>query len=170
MSTPSRITRSRKGKEREITSPVPTLGEIQYDLCCLVEGQPRAFFVDVPGDATIHRLKELVLEDGINNDERNIRVVDLELLKVSSIPHSSVNFAAHCSVFSQVNVDLKDFKSRGRSLSEIAFETEDEGVQILDEFMVVSDYWPSEPPHRILTVFVKSPDSGEQRPVAAMYE
>jgi Crinkler effector protein N-terminal domain len=99
MSTPTRVTRSKKGKDREISTPSPAqtiskakLGKHQLSshasrrLRCLIEGEPPVFLVSLPSDSDIGDLKELVHEKGINAAERTILAKDLELLKVSCIP------------------------------------------------------------------------------------
>jgi hypothetical protein len=110
MSTPSLGTRSRASKEREVPVPVPTqttskvvLGEHHLSsdsrrLNCLIEGEPPIFTVTVPNGSGIHDLKKFIHESGINSAECAILAKDLQLLKVSSVPHSSVNVAAHFSV------------------------------------------------------------------------
>lgn len=97
-STPSRVTRSRKVEDHEVSTPGPAqttsktkLGKSDASrrLRCLIEGEPPIFQVALPKDKDIGDLKELVYEKGINTAKRSILAKDLVLLKVSST-HSPV--------------------------------------------------------------------------------
>jgi hypothetical protein len=94
---PSHGTRSKKGKERKVSAPVPAkttskvlLGEQHLSsdsrrLRCLVEGEPSIFRVAAPTDSDIDDLKKLVYEGGINSAEHALHAKDLVLLNVSAI-------------------------------------------------------------------------------------
>ena len=98
MSTSSYSTRSKKGKSREVSVPVPAqtkskgmLGKhrlssdnVSLELCCLIEGEAIPFIVTVPGNKIIAYFKELVHEEGIGVTDPPILAKALVLQKVTT--------------------------------------------------------------------------------------
>ena len=60
------------------------INDTHRDLWCFIKGDPNAFEVTAPVDASIARLKKLVWEQRKNGVLREIDAADLVLLKVSS--------------------------------------------------------------------------------------
>ena len=64
--------------------PVPAMtNDTHRDLWCFIKGDPNAFEVTAPINASIARLKKLVWEQRKNGVLRGIDAADLVLLKVS---------------------------------------------------------------------------------------
>ena len=114
--------------------------------------------VRVLGNELIADLKWDIHEQGISA-LRLILAKDLVLLKVSHILEYSENIAAHFSMVYQVDVDLEPHNDE--SLSKLAIQKDDEGVEKLKDWKTISYFWPDQPAIGRLHVFIKLPSSGE---------